>query len=121
MKHEFSDALRADPERFELAQRAAKLLDDLTKRTVVPATAIWRLSSESLAGGVINSPSLIEVEVRDREGTSRVEQIRERDRDNNFELGYRIAHLWGDLLEERSYRYFEPQGHAETPVGAMPV
>ena len=43
MKHEFSDTLRADPERYELAQKAAKRQDELTIRTVVPATATWRV------------------------------------------------------------------------------
>ena len=41
MKHEFSQALRAIPERFSFAERAAKQLDEITATTRFPAKATW--------------------------------------------------------------------------------
>ncbi len=119
MKHEFDDALRADPERYELAQKAAKRLDELTIRTVVPATATWRMPMEFAEFPSSTNRALVQVEVKDLDGTSRVEFIGERERDNSHEMGYRIAHLWGDLLEERSYRYFQPPTSPDAPVGSV--
>jgi len=119
MKHEFDDALRADPERFELAQKAAKRLDELTTRTVVPAIATWRVPLGFAEFPPSNNRALVQVEVKDLEGTSRVEFIGERERDNYHEMGYRIAHLWGDLLEERSYRYFQPPTSPDATVGSV--
>lgn len=47
MIHEFDDALRADPERFTLAQKAAKLLDEATRKTRFPVRASWQLPTEA--------------------------------------------------------------------------
>ncbi len=118
MKHEFSDALRADPERFELAQKAAKLLDDDTRQTVVRADAEWRLPADSVAVPYVGR-SLVEVELRDRKGTSSVSQLFESDRDSILELRYRIARIWGELLDNRYQTYWYPLLKADLEAGEL--
>ncbi len=110
MKHDFSDALRADPVRFELAQRAAKLLDAITVNTFVRATAVWRLLTTWSEGAPWNkpphSPVVLEVELRDDEGTVHIGHVNEYERDDPRELKYRMARIWGDLLEQRSLLFY---------------
>ncbi len=116
MKHEFSDALRADPERFELSQKAAKLLDSVSLRSIVRATSHWRLPTTGSVAAPWNQPPyevpVIEVELHDDQGTEHLGVITRYERDDPLELKYRISRIWGDLLEQRSFlthiRYLEP-------------
>ncbi len=125
MIHEFEDALRADPARYELAQKAAKLLDAITVNTFVKATAVWRLLTTWSESAPWNkqpprySPFIVEVELRDDEGTLFIGHISEYERDDPRELKYRMARIWGDLLEQRSfidsYRLVEPTPEIGVP------
>ncbi len=126
MIHEFDDALRADPDRFALAQKAAKLLDAITVNTFVRATAVWRLLTTWSKDAPWNqpphrSPVVLEVEFRDDEGTVHVGHISEYERDDPRELKYRMARIWGDLLEQRSFLFYTRLVEPAPEIGVTQV
>lgn len=116
MIHEFDDALRADPERFELARRAAAILDDDTRFTVVPAHARWGLPSMEMEVPIFGK-AFLEVELKDHIGTDYFTPLFENEVENLLELRYRIARLWGDFLEQRTnamiIKYTQPAPELE--------
>ena len=123
MIHEFDEALRADPERFALAEKAAKLLDDVSLRTVVKTKARWRLPPSDSANAPRNLPPyeapVVEVELRDDQGTEHIGAITLYERNDPLELKYRMSRIWGDLLEERSFLFYSRLAEPATELGAV--
>lgn len=97
MIHEFDDVLRADPERFTLAQKAAKLLDEYSNGSIFRATARWRMPD--------NGHAVVSVDLREPGGAAVQRSITPDERDDPRELKWRTGRIWGDLLEDSLNRH----------------
>ncbi len=94
MKHEFDAALLADDRLATLARRAAAHLDWASDGTAIPAEAAWRLAPPGGTGPV-------EVVIRDAVGAESVDQVREREFDED-ELRFYTLRRWVYALTARS-------------------
>ena len=124
MIHEFDDALRADPERFELAKNAALLLDGIAATTSARVTAEWRSCPRWSEGPLCDHPPhriFLEVVLRDDEGTVTTGHLGGTERDDPRELKYRMARIWGDFLEQRSLLFYSRLVEPNPEIGVTQV
>jgi len=99
MKHEFSDTLRADPERFELARRAAAILDEATRDTIFQPHATWDFAADE--------NNALELRIRGI-GDIQIERgITVRESEDPLKLKWRMLHTWSEWLQESSDRRIE--------------
>ena len=96
MKHEFSDTLRADPERFELARRAAAILDEATRDTIFQPHATWDFAADENNALELRIRGLGDIEI-DR-------TISTVDSESPRRLKWSVRRSWSDWLKESSDR-----------------
>ena len=96
MKHEFSDALRADPERFELARRAAAILDEATRDSIFQPHATWEFAADENNALELRVRGLGDIEI---ESVITVEES-----ENPRELKWSVRRTWSEWLQESSDR-----------------
>ncbi len=96
MKHDFSDTLRTDPERFELARRAAAILDDATRDTIFQPHATWDFAADENDALRLHIRGLADIEI----GRS----IAVKEGEDPLKLKWRILHTWSEWLQESSDR-----------------
>ncbi len=96
MKHEFSDALRDDPERFELARRAAAILDEATRDTIFRPHARWDFAADENNSLELRIRGLGDIEIARTISVDESENLRR--------LRWSVRRTWMAWLKESSDR-----------------
>ena len=109
MHQEFDEAVRADPEMWPVVQEAARLLDEESEGTFLPARARWYYGERTHNQ---SSPGPLLVEVEDQTGLTR-KQLYFADLVHPRERRHAMNWLWGDVLANRSDRLMRRRLAAE--------